>query len=541
MVVLNAERALGVFVNDDKKGENKTVFGVPLVPPPPLRTSAPPPLVDESDAPTRMDARALGKDEASNILSAQDARKAPSIPPPLPPRASQRPAPGPAVSPMASTLATMHGMPAPSHPPAPASLPSFPLPPPESPGLPAFSVPPSPRVHAQRPTRKVPLLVWGLLGGGAFVFLCVLGLVAVLFMRRKAVSTEARTVPRASSASVGAKADEPPAKGCSVVGSPKSIASDVLLAPGVEVFSGPQSFFFGFANRENEGLALELDPSLSVVRTTKDKAEAGVRRVTPWVSKKGLTVVMDTEKKEDRLVSRRFLPGDPAFDIGVVEGDVVGVLHGGLSGTKIWSVPGEGPVEAARALALPLRDRNYVVAFRRGGNLFTGLVQAVGNELLAKGELYRIQGLGPRLGAPALGMVGDRVALSFSDRASDKDPWSIRMVSFHAGDAPGEVQVLGGAPKVPEEARKSPSVVGISGERFVLVWTEGVEPKAEVRAQALRADLTPLGTPTTVSVRGVNSGQGQAAFLGDNGVVGYFGAASDGKYELLVTSLACPL
>ena len=85
----------------------------------------------------------------------------------------------------------------------------------------------------------------------------------------------------------------------------------------------------------------------------------------------------------------------------------------------------------------------------------------------------------------------------------------------------------------------SPGVTGLPGGRFLVVWTEGLEGKHQVRAQTLGDDARLLGDPLTVSADGVNAGQGQTASTADGRGVVAFLAVSGKTFDVVAMSVAC--
>jgi hypothetical protein len=85
----------------------------------------------------------------------------------------------------------------------------------------------------------------------------------------------------------------------------------------------------------------------------------------------------------------------------------------------------------------------------------------------------------------------------------------------------------------------SPAIAGLSGGRFLLVWTEGPVSGHDVRALTLDLDGKPLGQPLVISNAGVNAGQGQAAVApSGKGVVAFLESGSVG-FQVGATAISC--
>jgi len=88
----------------------------------------------------------------------------------------------------------------------------------------------------------------------------------------------------------------------------------------------------------------------------------------------------------------------------------------------------------------------------------------------------------------------------------------------------------------------SPGITSVSGDRFLLAWTEGPVSSHQVRAETLSASADPLGAPITVSGEGINAGQGQPAVLPDGrGLVVYLASPTGAAGQVVATPVSCPL
>jgi hypothetical protein len=323
---------------------------------------------------------------------------------------------------------------------------------------------------------------------------------------------------------------------CTMAGEAHVVSPRAFVQSGVEAVSVPGAIALGFAIDPRNGLGVTVDPaSIGITTTVKGRALGGdARRMSPVLERGKLTLVPGVDKKGDKLQGRRVVGTSPSLDLGVAEGALVWAPHDQNSYAKLFSLDGEGAVEAIRAV--PLASKGIALAFRRGNAIYVGA--AKGDAVLtAEGPLSRIPGLG-QVGSPSITTSGDSIIVAWSDRATAQEPWQIRWTKLTVGGAPDAPKQLA----LPEGGlgaqAMSPSVAGLGGGRFVIAWSEGT-PTHQVRAITLKPDGSASGAPMALSAAGVNAGQPQIAVGPDGrGVVGFL--ASKGKaYELHATPVAC--
>ena len=428
---------------------------------------------------------------------------------------------------------------------------------------------PSTSILRNRPKWFLPALI----GGGAVIGIGLLGLLVSLFTssgsddsndaaNKRATGGAARTIATVASNLVASKpapasplpspststSTTPPATpsapsgaACTTAGGAHVIAPRAVISAGVEAIAVEGGIALGIAPTDREGMAVLLDPSsLVATSTARTKSFDNVRRVTPQMNaKKSLYAVADADKKTDRLHGRRFVPGDPSIDVGASGSSLVAASHGGNGGSKLWELPVDGAVDAVRGVSFSLNgEKSYAIAFRRGSSVFVGVATGEGKALTAKGALSKLDGLGEKIGSPAIAVTGDSVLVAWADRRFDNDPWTLRFVVFKAGADAGTPQSFSPPTGGLGSNVMSPGVIGVAGNRFLLVWTEGPVDSHQVRGQTLRADGTALGAALLLSSEGVNAGQGQAAIGADGkGVVAFLDGS---KREVIATPVACP-
>jgi hypothetical protein len=324
---------------------------------------------------------------------------------------------------------------------------------------------------------------------------------------------------------------------CSVAGSAHVVAPKAQVRTGVETAAAQNRLALGFATAEKDGLAVVLDPgSLAAVATARQRSREPIRRLVPQLGTgKSVTAVADTDRKGERVVGARTL-SDGTFVLGSAEGKLVWAARANELPHPLWGLESDGPVESLRAVAFD--EGGWAVAFRQGAAIYLG---TLGADKVPIGGLSRIAGLGPQIGSPALGASGATAMVAWADRASNADPWMLRVTRWHPGQAPGEAQTFSIPPGGLGEQAMSPGLTGAAGGRFLLAWTEGPVASHQVRAQTLASSGEALGPPMTISGEGVNAGQGQPAILPDGrGLVVYMAAPTGATAQVVATPVACP-
>jgi hypothetical protein len=253
--------------------------------------------------------------------------------------------------------------------------------------------------------------------------------------------------------------------------------------------------------------------------------------------------VVDTDRKGDRMSGRRYIAGDAPVDVGVTDSSIVAAAHGSRDASALWGVVDSSPLDALRGVSFTLGGEHaYAIAFRRAGAVFAGVF--TGDATFAsRGALARFDGLGPKVGQPTIAVSNERVLVAWADRASNDEPWSIRVAHFHAGDSAEGAQTFVAPAGGLGQNIMSPRASALPGGRFLFVWAEGPLAATQVRAETLDNHGSPLGGGMTVSADGVNSGAGDSAVTADGkGIVSFLSASSAGakKFEVEAVPLSCP-
>ena len=445
-----------------------------------------------------------------------------------------------------------------------------PTPPPMSPPATSEPLPPPDRstalLHDFRsisPNPGAKFLIPALAVLGGLVVLGMIGL--VIGAVRKKPSEEALPVStahasaspspqasaKAASAAPSASASTPSAAlgaACALGGVAHVIAPRAVVQSGVEVDVVGGRLGVGFATRDRDGIAVQLDPtSLAATKTVRAHLHAPdtIRRLVPIVAGGAFAAAADADRANDALLGRRTLAASSPFDLGAAGGGVAWAPYKSNEADVIWKLDGDTPVEAIRAAPLDAahEDAGWAIAFRRGTSIYAGAANG-GATFTPKGPLVKIDGLGPQVGSPTVAAQDGAVLVAWADRAQPSDPWALRWVRFVPGDATADAKAFVPSEGGLGEHAMSPAIAAAGQGRYVLVWTEGPVSNHQVRAQTISGSGAPIGTAMAISDSGVNAGQAQLAILPDgHGVVASLASSGTGPkaaYEVLATPIVCP-
>jgi hypothetical protein len=436
--------------------------------------------------------------------------------------------------------------------------PSEPLPPPER---------STARLHDFREISRDPRAKYIVPAVGVFglvVMIGVIGLVVGVLRKKPSeepepVATTADTSPTANVATVAsapspnpasapAAAPASPGAACALAGAAHVVAPRAVVQSGVEANVVGGHIALGFATRDRDGIAVEVDPSsLAATRTARAHVHAPdvIRRLVPVLTGETFGASADVDHAGDFLAGRRTVAAPAPFDLGFGGGGLSWAPHRSSEADLVWTLDGDAPVEAVRAAPLdPAHDdAGWAIAFRRGTSIYAGAVGG-GATRTPKGPLVSVAGLGAQVGSPAIAAQDGAVVVAWADRAQPSDPWSLRWMRFAPGDATADAKGFVPSEGGLGEHAMSPAIAAAGSGRFVLAWTEGPVSNHQVRAQTITAGGVPIGVAMSISDSGVNAGQAQVAIRPDGrGVVAYLASSGGGPkapYEVLATPIACP-
>lgn len=340
------------------------------------------------------------------------------------------------------------------------------------------------------------------------------------------------------------RSPQPAAAPCEIKGQPQVLAPSGRVQSGAVVLALDKGIGIGFAEDETNATALLIDPgTLEVVRSARQVTKDPIRRVVPYVDSRGqLSMAVNVDTDGDSVAERRTIAGpDGLIDVSTRRNQIVVSERDAKGATVVWKLTGAPKNQPEALVGVPISqpEPGFVVAFRRGNSIAVGAFVGDAGSAKAKGKLSTMNGLGDRVGSPAIASSGEIAMVIWADRAKGEKNWVLRQTRFMLGEAPEAPSTFSPPPGGPGEQTMSPGLEGLGDGRFLVVWTEGAGRDHEVRAITLGADGSTEGKPLALSTSDMNAGQGQPGVGSDGrGVVVFFVQGDEG-FAVAATPIAC--
>ena len=358
-------------------------------------------------------------------------------------------------------------------------------------------------------------------------------LVAVLglWLTRSHQATVPEAQPSASAAAL--RAPEPALPpGCRLVLPAARVTSSIerSVPPYAARIANESALALGIAASKTKGVGVHVDPStLDIVQTFEEEGKDAVRGVVPLTRSGSLTFFVDRD--DQALHSPHTVDEIPPFTLGVSDAGFSRVVAG--SASLVWPLARDAKITEPRSA--PLADFGYGVTFRRGGQNGAVMIGFVANDGAKKSELVEVPEAPKFLGTPVIAGSAAGALVAFAGRDAPDAAWKLFVSLSKPGEAPSPARALisGNSGSV-----ISPTLAALSGDRWLVQWTEGVSGQYHVHVQSFGSDLQAIGQPVLASPKGANAGQGALAPFG-GGAVTLFILTTAGHDELWGATLSC--
>jgi len=452
----------------------------------------------------------------------------------------------------AGTAGAPAGVASPAPPAQPAVPPNAGLsPPPEAPppGLAATQSQPAPSSQVFSVRHGVPILfgvrlTMPLLGG---VSGAVLALVVVAFVVGRcsapaqsglASGVEARVgwaaVPLFARARAGSFA---PPRPCLMMRAPSRWAWAASHRIPIEMGITPAGkLAIGYARSTELPRGMLVDPTTGKAEDVfkpEDELDSSLSRVVPLQADGELTFGA-TLGEDGNVTGSVFAPVAKPYVLGFEDANFVRMDAPSSAATPLWPLVPPGKRGDAMRLG-PVPGKRMAVTYRYDNKVYFGLLSDAGEVVQAASE---VPGSGGMVGRPNLGQNGRDVSVVFADRSAAKAPIEMRWAHGPIGKPLGKAEVVELPPGGPGGHAIAPAVAGLSGGRWLLMWTEGKSGSRTLRAQTYDHRYRPVGAALRVSPATGSFGQGTVAVVGDEAVV-VFLLASRRAYQVWGTVLQC--
>jgi hypothetical protein len=332
-------------------------------------------------------------------------------------------------------------------------------------------------------------------------------------------------------------AEPPVSRGCLMLRAPSRWSPDAARQITFEMLATPDGrLAVGYARsmQHPAAFAIDLATGDTEIPFELDEGEDELSRVVPFV-RDGEVKIGITKATDGDVSGAVFVPSTAPFVLGFTNSQLVALDEPGGESAPLWELAtSEKRPDALRTAVVA--DKGIAVTYRHDGQNYFGWLDPERNPVRAATP---VAGSGGKVGKPVVASNGADVSLVFADKppGDDTDPeirWAHAPVGQPLGDA-AVVEIPEGGPGGPAIA---PSVAALSGERWLLMWTEGSPGARVLRAQTYDRSYQPVGTALRVSPATGSFGQGTVGVVGERASIVFLLASGKG-YEIWGTVLEC--
>jgi hypothetical protein len=292
----------------------------------------------------------------------------------------------------------------------------------------------------------------------------------------------------------------------------------------------------GYARSKTQARGLIVDPGTGVAETTfepEDEYDESLSRVVPVMEEDGAEFqpTLIVHKNVENAV---YASAKPPFVLGFGASGFVRLADPGGEPVALWAL--EPPKKRGDALrTYAIGGKGVAVTYRYAGRIFHALLKDDGS---VAQDVAAIAGSGGKVGKPNIGSNRRDVSVVFADRPPKAKAAQIRWAHGPLGKALLESQVVELPAGGPGGEAIAPAIAGLSGGRWLLMWTEGRTGARTLRAQTYDRKYQPVGEALRVSPATGSFGQGTIGVVGESAVV-VFLLATRRTYEVWGTVLQC--
>ncbi|MBW2453230.1 MAG: DUF4339 domain-containing protein [Deltaproteobacteria bacterium] len=292
----------------------------------------------------------------------------------------------------------------------------------------------------------------------------------------------------------------------------------------------------GYARSKVQARGLLVSPVTGEAEATfepEDEYEEDLSRVVPVVVE-GEPTYQPTLVVHGDVQNAVYAPAKSPFVLGFGEAAFVRLADPGSDPDTLWAL--EPPGKRGDALrTIAVAGKGIAVTYRYAGRVYHALLKDNGSVSQA---VSAIAGSGGKVGKPNVGSNGRDLSVVFADRPPKARAAEIRWAHGPIGEALTESEVVELPAGGPGGEAIAPAIAGLSGGRWLLMWTEGRRGARTLRAQTYDRKYQPVGDALRVSPATGSFGQGIIGVVGENAVV-VFLLATRRSYQVWGTVLQC--
>ena len=313
----------------------------------------------------------------------------------------------------------------------------------------------------------------------------------------------------------------------------KSIPFEMLPTP-----RGKLAIGYAIGSKQVQGLIVDPDTGIIEEQYNPDPGKVELSRIVPLVEDEGKIRFAETRVEQAGVRNSVWVSAPKPFIVGFKDDAVVALERPDAEPRVLWKLDPPGKPDALRAV--PVGGKGAAIAYRNDNRSWFGWLGADGGVAIPAAQ---VGSASVESGKPMLAQNGEAVSLVYTNRASKEEPAAIRWAKGPAGSALGEPITVELPPGGPGGDAIAPAVAGLSGGRWVLMWTEGAKGAQKVlRAQTYGRDGQRIGESLQVSPGSGSFGQGTVGVKGESAAVVFLLQQRVGyqvRYELWGTVLQC--
>jgi hypothetical protein len=290
--------------------------------------------------------------------------------------------------------------------------------------------------------------------------------------------------------------------------------------------------------KQTSGMVVDPDTGVIEGREESPKERFELSRVVPTIDAEQNVVFASTRARQAGVRNGVWVSAPKPFVVGFKEGECVALDDPGGEAKTLWPTEADGYPNALRTLAVP--GKGVAIAYRHDKKSWFGWLGADGSVVHSA---TAFESSAVESGKPMIAHNGESVSLVYAERPEKGKPAVIRWARAAIGQPLGEAVPMELPPGGPGADAIAPAIAGLSGGRWLLMWTEGERGSQRVlRAQTYDREGKPIGEALRVSPATGSFGQGTVGVKGESAAVVFLLAARKGYrrvYEIWGTVLQC--
>jgi hypothetical protein len=313
----------------------------------------------------------------------------------------------------------------------------------------------------------------------------------------------------------------------------KSIPFEVAPTP-----AGKLAIGYAMNAQRMSGMVVDPDTGIIEERREPPKLPYPLSRVVPVIDAEQNVLFASTRETQEGVENAVWVSAAKPFVVGFKTGECVALDEPEAEPVSLWPVEGGGTPNALRTLSVP--GKGTAIAYRHDNKSWYGWL---GEDRSVVHTVKAVESTAVESGKPMIAHNGESLSLVYAERPEKGQPAVIRWARSPIGEPLGEAATVELTPGGPGADAIAPAIAGLTGGRWLLMWTEGERGAQRVlRAQTYDREGKPIGEALRVSPATGSFGQGTVGVKEESAAVVFLLAARKGYrrvYEIWGTVLQC--